>query len=569
MSMRNVDRRPTQLLALAAVLVLSLTACFGAAGRNGGDAADSPRSGGTAVLAMLQEPGSMNPLFNTEGASSLAIGPVLEPLFVAKADGSYQPVLAAEVPTVDNGGVSADGLTVTYELKPDIKWSDGKPLTAADLAFTFDVIKNPKSTTVATPAYAAVKKVKVEDERTVVVTMSKVNPLYLDLFNVILPKHGFESSAVTNSHELARLPLGSGPFVFTDWQSGDTLTMKKNPKYWRDPTLPRLDGITWKMASDRETAITSFAKGDYDSIWWLLTGDIEALQKEIKRGAPIKVDKARTAGLTEWLWLNHSDPKNPKKPHPVLGDLAVRKAIDLAIDRKSIIDTVLKGNGTLAGGLVSVGKNACTVPVTEFDPAEAKRVLDQAGWKVGADGVREKNGVKASLNFTTIAGSQQRELYQQIIRGNLDDVGIKVTIKNAESSIIFSGYNDGGTLATGDYDMMMSLDGLRTPDPSQFVGYFTKSAIPSKANPSGFTYTHWSDPDFDAAATAAAGSLDPAKAKSQYATACKVFHDERVSIPIFASVDAYGYSSRLGGTDIGYWSGMWQNPSWANWYLAS
>lgn len=567
MSMCHRNRRTLQILAMAAALVFSLTACLGAAGRTGSSSAESPKSGGTAVLAMLQEPGSMNPLFNNEGGSSLALGTVLEPLFVAKADGTYEPLLATEVPTVENGSVSKDGRTVTFTLKEGITWSDGEPLTAEDLEFTYDVITNPKSTTVAAPPYLRVEDVTATGERTVEVTMPKVNPLYLDLFQVILPKHEFESSAVTNSHELARLPLGTGPFVFGEWNSGDTLTMKKNPEYWRDENLPRLDGITWKMVADRESAITSFAKGDYDSIWWLLTGDINVLQKEIEGGAPIEIQKSKTPGLTEWLWLNHKDPKNRNKPHPVLGDLAVRKAIDHAIDRKSIIDTVLKGNGTLTGELINVGKNACDIPATKFDPDTAKKLLDEAGWRVGDDGVRVKDGVKASLRFTTISGSRQRELYQQIIKSNLADVGIEVKIENADSSIIFSSYNDGGTLATGDYDIMMSLDGLRTPDPSQFVGYFTKDAIPSKSNPAGFTYSHWSSPEFDAAAKAAASTLDQAEARSHYADACRIFHEQRVAIPLYASVDAFAHSSRLSGVDISYWNGMWQNPTWAQWHL--
>lgn len=545
-------------LCAAAVL---LSSCFGSAGR-GGESDD----GGTALFALLQEPDLMNPLFAVEGGADLSAGMVTEPLLEPKSDGTYEPVLAAEVPTIENGGVSEDGMTVTFRLRDGITWSDGKPLTTEDLEFTFNVIRDPKATTVAQPAFDAVKSVDAKDPHTLVVQMSEVNPQYLDLFSTILPKHRFDSTVVTNRDPLARLPLGTGPFVYTEWQSGDHISLERTDEYWRDPELPRLDGITWKITPDRESAITSLVRGEFDSLWWLLSGDLEVLNEQDADGA-VDVESADRPGLPEYLWLNHSDPDDPSKPHPVLGDLAVREAVDLAIDRDAIIDTVLDGHATKEMGLVNSGVYACDYTPPEFDPDAAERILDKAGWVPGDDGVRVKDGVRATLRYTTITGSQSRELYQQMVQEDLGDIGIEVRISNADTNVIFAGYGEDGMLAQGDYDIMMSLDGLRVPDPSEFVQLFTTPVIPGPDNPAGFTYSHWSNPAFDKLANKAATTLDETERKGLYQQACELFDDQLVALPLFASEDAYAWNSRLSGVQADAWAGMWQGSSVAEWEL--
>ncbi|WP_308798453.1 peptide ABC transporter substrate-binding protein [Agromyces silvae] len=558
-------RRRLGALAGAALSALLVTGCVAG---DTDDADGGSTAGGTAVLAMLQEPGSMNPVFSNEGAAVLSTGPVLEPLFTPLADGTYEPLLAAELPSVENGGISEDGLTITFVLREGITWSDGEPLTSEDLVFTWEVINDPESATASRPAYTKVAGITAVDEQTVEVTMTAVNPLYLDLFQSILPAHRFESTTIPINDPLARLPLGTGPFVYGEWRTGDTLELVRNDAYWRDPELPALAGITWKIVADRETAITSLARGEYDGLWWLLAGDVEVLQAEIDGGAPVELLQSDQQGLPEWIWYNHTDPANPTQPHPVLGDLAVREAIDAAIDRESIIETVLKGNAELTGGLINVGQYRCDVPVTEFDPAAANAALDAAGWVPGADGVREKDGVRASLRFTTVSGSQQRVLYQQIIQENLADVGIEVEIANVESTVLFAPFADGGMMATGDFDLLLTLDGLRTPDPSEFVSRFTTASIPSAENPGGFSYTRWSNADYDAAVAAAGATLDTAVAGAEYATACEIFHDERVALPLYAGVDTYAHSLTLADVGIDAWGGMWQNPGIAEWRIA-
>jgi peptide/nickel transport system substrate-binding protein len=560
----------------AAAAVLLLGACTsGAAGTTdpsadtGAEAAPSgdapaPASGGQIVMALTQEPGSMSRLFDDQSAAELSTF-VVEPLLLPLADGSYEPLLAEQVPTVENGDVSEDGLSVTYRLREGITWSDGDPFDAEDLAFTVDVIKDEANATVAGPEYGPVEEVVVVDDLTVEVVMSEPNRLYLDLFQDVLPSHRFDSTQVDTSDELVELPLGTGPFVFTEWRRGDGLELERNDAYWRDPEKPYLDGISVRVVPDTVAATSSFTNGEYDTVFFFVSADLPNLLREEEAGAPIEVAIQETPSWVEWLWLNHSAQGDPGSPNPVLSDPAVREAIDLAIDRQGIIDSVLEGQGTLVGSYLYAGWGASAIDPTPFDPEAAAAVLEGAGWVEGSDGIRVKDGTRAELSFMTIAGDASRELYQQIIQQNLADVGIEVTIQNRPAEEIFAGYEDDGALARGAYDLMMSRDGYYI-DPKAWTEVFTTASIPTADNPGGFSYSFWSDPEFDALATEAGAEIDVAAAQPMYAELAERFAAERVALPLYSSTWGWAWSEDLEGVDATtYWDGIW--PSVADWLL--
>ncbi len=560
---RNGSAQRALVVAVLA-LTLVLSACRGADEPSGEPG--SAEHGGTAVLAMVQESGGMNELFHDQSGAFIGgqAAWVVEPLFIARPDGTYEPLLAAEVPSVENGGVSKDGLTVTLKLRDDITWSDGEPLTAKDLVFTWDVFQDPGSTALVPVVYEAVESVTAVDDLTVEVNLKEPTPAYLELYKHILPAHEFDSTTVTAEHEQATLPLGTGPFVFDEFKAGDEITLKRNEDYWRDPDLPYLDGITLKIVPELEVATSAFLEGQYDSVFFFTTGDLAELQSAQEAGAPIEVETQKTDSWVEWLFLNHSTSGDPDVPHPVLGDPAVREAIDAGIDRQAVIDEVLGGFGTIVGSPIYSGAYDVDIPAEEFDPDHAKEVLDEAGWEPGSDGIRVKDGVRASLEFQTVTGDHTRELYQQIIQQNLQEVGIEMEIKNAPSNTIFGGYSEGGTLATGNYDTSMSRDGNYV-DPAEWMAAFTCDAIPSQEKPNGETLGHYCNPEFDALAKQAASSMDSTQRAELYSQMAQIFHDDRVAIPIYSSTWGWAWNQRLQGVSADYWSGIW--PSVAEWYL--
>nr|WP_246344493.1 peptide ABC transporter substrate-binding protein [Conexibacter arvalis] len=506
----------------------------------------------------------MNALFHNQSAPlGLAVW-VQEPLFLGRTDGTWEPLLAAEVPTVENGGVTEDGLKVTYRLRPDVTWSDGEPFTAEDLEFTYDVIRNPKSTTIAPTEYNLVRAVRVVDPQTVEVTMKRPNPYYLGLFRQTLPKHKFRSSAVTTEDPQARLPLGTGPFTYTNWETGNKIVLERNEAYWRSDRRPKLDGITLRVTPDAQTAINSFTRGEYDSVFFITAGDMPTLRSAQESGAAIEVSP-REGSHVEWLWLNQSD-KGSDRPHRVLGDPAIREAIDLAIDRQQIVDEVLDGLGTLTGAFVYSGFARVDRPAAPFDPERANELLDAAGWVRGDDGIRVKDGVRASLRFQTLSGDQTRELYQQVIQQNLEEVGIEVKIQNLPSNLIFGTYDEGGRLARGDYDIVMSREGLaRDPIEGGWAAMFTCAEVPGPDNKNGTSYVHWCNEEFDRLVGRAASTLDVEERKDLYEQAVELFATERPALPLYSSTSGYTWSTRMKGVDVDWWDGMW--PSAADWWL--
>ena len=466
---------------------------------------------------------------------------------------------------MENGGISADFLTITYKIKPGILWSDGEPFTADDIVFTFDVYKDPNSTTQAPPAFSFIDTVTATDSLTVVVKMKSINPDYLTLWQSVLPKHKFSSTAVTQDNPLALIPMGTGPFVITEWKTGDQIVLDRNPNY-RDPQKPYLDGITIKITPDRDATIAGFLAGQFDYVFFLAGGDLASIKSAEAGGAPVFLDIGQGGMQAEYLWFNMSDNGDLSKPHPVLGDAAIREAIDYGIDRQGIVDNVLGGFGTLTGSFIYAGWAATNIAPTPYDPEHSKTVLDAAGWVPGSDGIRVKNGVRASLRFQTIAGDTTRELYQQVIQQNMKDIGIEFNIQNVPSNTLFGSYSEGGLIQVGNYDIVMSRDGFFL-DPIEWVSYFITSWIPSAQSPDGWTYAHWSNPQFDQLAAEAAASLDTKVRQPLYNQIDTIFRENRLALPLYQAPRYNAWSTRLHGVTWDYFNPRHIFLSAADWYI--
>lgn len=543
-------------LALGMTTLVALSGCAASDSQGGGE-------GGTALVALTQEPGVFNPMFSVQtGSTRISEAFVVEPLYLTLADGSYEPFLADEIPTVENGGVSEDGLEITFTIREGITWSDGEEFTADDLAFTVGVAQDEASAARPEPEYAMIESTEVVDDTTLVATLSQPTPSYLELFKHVLPEHQFESTAIALEDPAVRLALGTGPFVFDEWESGSQLTMVANDDYWREDAQPELDSVIVSMVPEAQNAIGGFIDGDYDTLAFFTSGDMTQVADAEEAGAAITVESPDVIGAVEWLWLNHSDGGDMGTPHPVLGDLAVRQAIDLAIDRQAIIDDVLGGFGSTTSSFIYAGLGAVESEGQEFDPDAAGEILDEAGWVLGDDGVRVRDGVRASITFQTIAGDQVRSLYQQMIQQNLADIGIETQIENVESNALFDTEAAGGLLATGDFDMVMSRDGFFS-DPAVWIELFTTETT------IGFSYSHRSDPEYDALAEASASAIDVDERIDLIQQIDARFTEQLVAIPLYASGVYYPFSTALEGVSVDeYWEGPWTTAGTVDWTLA-
>lgn len=522
-----------------------------------------PAQGGKIVMGLIQEPGQLNDFFNGQSGSFVSVMTV-DPLFVANTAGEYRPVLAAEVPSLENGGISDDNLTITYRLKEGLTWSDGEPFTADDIVFTWEVYANPESTPSVGAEYSLIESVTKVDDLAVEVRMSEINPMYLDLWQQVLPKHKFDSTAVTQEHEQARIPLGTGPFVITEWKTGDQITLERNPHYW-DEGKPYLDGMTIKITPQKDAAIASFINGDLDYLYFVVTGDLPVLTAAHDKGDGVDVWVDEGGTSVEYLWLNNKARGDSSTPHPVLGDKAVREAMDYGIDRQMIIDEILGGFGTLESSFIFSGWARVETPPTPYDPEKSRQILDEAGWVQGGDGIREKEGVRASLKFQCISGDQTRELYQQLIQQNMKDIGIELEIENVPSNTIFGSYQEGGILVRGEYDILMSRAGYEI-DPFNWVEYFTTSQT-SEDNPVRDTYTFYSNPELDELASEALTTLDQDTRREIYEQIEAILHEDRPAIPLYRSAKAEAWRDHLQGVDPDYFVDRGALYSAAEWFV--
>jgi peptide/nickel transport system substrate-binding protein len=231
----------------------------------------------TLTLGIYQEPENLNTYIGVQTVITYVHKPFAEYLIDVNQKGEYVPVLAAEVPTVENGGVSKDGLTITYKLRKGVKWSDGAPFTSADVKFTWEAVVNPKNLVKSKSGYDLIQAVETPDEHTAVVKYKEFYAPYLTRFAPVLPKHILGKHENMNDAPYNRMPVGTGPFMVTEWASGNYIAMAKNPHY-READKVKIDKVFFKIVPSREVGIAQLQAGDIDGVWDLVEAQIPMME---------------------------------------------------------------------------------------------------------------------------------------------------------------------------------------------------------------------------------------------------------------------------------------------------
>ena len=450
------------------------------------------------TLGIYQEPENLNTYIGVQTVITYVHRPFAEYLIDVNDKGEYVPVLAAEVPSVENGGVSKDGLTITYKLKKGVKWSDGQPFTSADVKFTWEALINPKNLVKSRSGYELIESVETPDDHTAVVKYKEYYAPYLTRFAPVLPKHILGKLENMNDAPYNRMPVGTGPFKVTEWVSGDHITMVKNPLY-READKVRIDKLFFKVIPSREVGIAQIQAGDIDGVWDLIEAQIPMMEKN-----PEVTLSLSSALVSERLIMNHSTPVapnngNPDYPHPILADLKVRQAIQNAINKQQIIDKLLYGKAQSGTTEIPAGwAHNPNVKPTEYNPKKAMQLLDEAGWKPGSDGIRQKEGTRLRLKITTTTGNKLREMVEQVLVAQMKAVGIEFYIENVPSSVLFGSWANDADRKKGRYDILMYTTGPGIDPHQQYEGYFHSKNIPTDANGgSGYNYTRHRDAKLD------------------------------------------------------------------------
>jgi peptide/nickel transport system substrate-binding protein len=450
------------------------------------------------TMGIYQEPETLNTYIGVQTVITYVHKPFAEYLIDVNEKGEYVPVLLSEVPSVANGGVSEDGLTITYKLKKGVKWSDGQPFTSADVKFTWEALVNPKNLVKSRSGYELIESVETPDDHTAVVKYKEYYAPYLTRFAPVLPKHILGELENMNDAPYNRMPVGTGPFRVTEWVSGDHITMEKNPHY-READKIKIDKLFFKIIPSREVGIAQIQAGDIDGVWDLIEAQIPMMEKNPEVSLCLS-----NALVSERLIMNHSSPVapnngNPDFPHPILADLRVRQAIEYAVDKNTIIDKLLYGKARPGTTEIPDGwAHNPDVKPTEYDPEKAKQLLEETGWKPGPDGIRQKDSTRLRLKITTTTGNKLREMVQQVLLAQMKAVGIEFYIENVPSSVLFGSWSNDADRKKGRYDILMYTTGPGIDPHQQYEGYFHSKNIPTEANGgSGYNYTRHRDAELD------------------------------------------------------------------------
>ncbi|MDP7517086.1 MAG: peptide ABC transporter substrate-binding protein [Arenicellales bacterium] len=499
------------------LLSIALTSAVALAGTAW--AAERGRDGELRLL-YWQAPSTMMPYLSGGTKELEASSVVIEPLARYDNDGKMHPWLAEEIPTVANGGVSEDLKSITWKIKPGIKWSDGSELTSADAVFTYEYCSHPDTGCTSSNYFNDIVSVDALDSHTIQINFTVAKPFpyapFVGYNAPIMQKAQFDGCIGAKAQECTEQnfnPIGTGPFKVVDFKPNDVIVFEANDLY-REEGQPAFSKLLFKGGGDATSAARSVLETSEMHYAWNLQVEPEILTKMAEAGKGTIIAGFGTS--VERLMVNFTNPdpdlgddraeylggNNNRNPHPFLADYAVRRALSLAIDRQILVDA----------GYGSAGKVGCNVlpaPAIYASDAndecktqnvdEANRILDQAGWVRGSDGIRAKGGVRLSILYQTSTNSV-RQGTQAFIKEMWKAIGVETELRNLSASVFFGG--DPGSPDTYQKfyaDIEMYTNNFSGTDPETYMANWTCKQVSRRANTwGGGNMPRWCNPDYDA-----------------------------------------------------------------------
>lgn len=527
---------------------------------------------GAVNILNWQAPSMMNPYLAGGDKETIPASLVLEPLAGYNENGELFPRLAAEIPTVENGGVTKDLKSITWKLKPGLKWSDGSPVTSNDVVFTADYCMDPKVGCAALAGFQGVGKVEALDDLTVKVTFKEPTgvpyTLFVSQWSPIIQAKQFADclgAKAPTCTEANFYPVGTGPFLITSFKANDAIQLKANPNY-RDPNKPAFAEVNVKGGGDALGAARAVLQtGEYDyAVNLQLAPDVLS---EMGKGDKGKV--AFSFGTTvEFLFMNLTDPSptlpanersTAKHPHPILSDVRVRKALSMALDRARLSEI---GYGSMgkptcdfvpAPPIFAAGSTGCL----EQDIPGAKKLIDEAGWKQRPDGIREKDGEKLNLTLVTSTNAVRNQ-FQAIIKQWWHEIGVEVELRSIDASVFFgSDPSNPETYSNFYADAQMWANYFSGADPGAYVESYTCGQS------HGSNTARYCDTNYDALVTELGKTADIEKRGKIVKKLNTILTDSYAILPLVWRAGVSGISNTLGGTARNAWdSELWNAQDW-------
>ena len=524
--------------------------------------------GGELKIIQWQAPSMLSPHVSTGTKDYLASCLITEPLMHYMPDGLLIPNLITEVPTVENGLLGEDLKSVTYKLKEGVKWSDGEPLTAEDVVFTWQWVTDPENASVSAGVYASIANIEATDDLTAVVTFDEPNANWAEphagtLWGYVYPKHVLDVEDKKAAHDAFLLnPVGTGPYKVETFTPNDQCVYVMNENY-REENKPYFERVNLKGGGDAASAARAVLQtGDYDYAWNLqVEPDILAQLLEGGKGQIITIAGTSVERIEMQFadWKTETDGQKAKlgTVNPIIGDKAVRQALNLACQR-DVIAEQLYGEGQPATANILSGIAAMASPNTswEFTLEEAGRILDEAGWTMNGS-VRSKDGVDASITYVTSI-NPVRQKTQAINKQSMEKLGFQVELRQVDSAVFFDG-SPGNEQNINHFfnDMQMYTNNSTTPIPVAYmIGWYAgpdgENVAQMENDWNGQNYCRFQNAEYDELFDQVRLETDIAAAAEMFIRLNDIIIEEVAVIPLVnRAADKYAISNTLYDENVG------------------
>ena len=554
----------------------------------------------TLNIIFTQTPDILNPHLSTGSRNTEASRIAYEPLATYDKDGELVPFLAAEIPTLENGGVDANGRYVIWKLKEGVQWADGEPFTAADVIFTYEYASNPDIRAGSRSLYNTIESIEAIDDYTIQVNFNDVTPNWAGPFvgkwGMILPKHIFEPFNGSNARsaeadQANQNPVGTGPYYVVKNEAqevvflGDSLVQRRRIEFARNPYFregePYFETVVLEQrggdsVTAAELVIGEEPVGDYG--WNLaLTGEDQAELQDAENGSLVITFGSRV----ERIVINHTDPNsqtadgersNLAFPHPFFSDKRVRQAFNLAIDRERIAELYGEAGNPTNNNLMFqpfyMLENSYT-----YDPDAAAELLDEAGWTLPNDGRFRQNEAGETLKVVYLAYfAPLIQETQEVVKENLEEIGVEVELELVSAGVFFSRPSEPTSSNGVTFIADMQEYDVRSvsPDPDSYMGFWTCTAVPQLANGwAGLNLERWchvpeeGELSYDELYAQSKTELDPDKRRELFAQMNQILVEEVVMMPLVHWGEVSAVNNTLEGVDPTPWdSSMWNIKDW-------
>ncbi len=582
-------RRRWGISLIISILFLVLAACNGVSGplptddepAPNNDIAEEdeeePEEGGSLIVAIPDEPQSLNFSLTTSTSAQWILSTVDARMIRITNENEYEPRLLRDVPTLENGGISEDGLSYTIRFLPDVTWSDGEPVDARDFKFTWETLTAPDYPAAALRGWSLIEDVTVSsDNLSAVIRLRHPSSEFInrvlaggsgDSAGFLLPRHRLEDIPTDEipMHEYGDAEhIGAGPFHIVEWEPGEQLTVERNPQYWDEQ--PLLDRIVFRFTDSPRDAISQVTTGDVDlAVNLPETSLLDAIESD-----ETEAIVTPRAGAVKTYAFNLHNPDNLSLEHPIFQDQQVREAITMGFNRRAIVEQMLLDQSDVPGTVLSntIWEHDGLSPAP-YSPERAEALLDAAGWEIGEDGIRERAGTALSFTLTTTAGDDPdavlRQRVQEAFIQDMAEIGIHVEAENYPREELYGTPEEPGILAARAFDMVdIPWNDRATLD--MFVERVSEAFIPSPDFPEGANLMGYANDDVNRLLRQQGNTLDPDERRELLREAQQIVMDDRPFILVYDHIEIDVARSYVNGLEPGPVSGLWWNVE--DWWVS-